>query len=148
MKNPNKRCPRCGKVKPPIDFGRRSKNANGNQLRAYCRLCSRHIYSEYYEKHKELFIQRADQFHTAIRDLLRAAKVKPCTDCGKSFPFYVMEFDHREGEKKSFNIADHRVGKARLIAEIAKCDVVCANCHRERTYQRKQWSKRARTAVE
>ena len=137
-----KRCPRCGETKPPGEFGARRPNSDATYLRAYCRPCYKSIYQEYYKKNKALFTRRADRFHAAIRDLLRAAKEKPCADCGRSFPYYVMEFDHREGETKCFNIADVmgpcRVGKKRLLAEIAKCDVVCANCHRERTYQRKQ----------
>jgi hypothetical protein len=52
----------------------------------------------------------------------------------------VMDFDHREGEKKLSNVADlnfhRRTSLRKLLAEIAKCDVVCANCHRERTHQR------------
>jgi hypothetical protein len=129
-------------MKPPSEFGARRPDADEAYLRAYCRPCYQRVYREYYEKHKALFIHRADRFHATIRNLLRAAKAKPCADCGRSFPYYVMEFDHRDGETKCFNIADvmgpRRVGKKRLLAEIAKCDVVCANCHRERTHQRKQ----------
>ena len=73
---------------------------------------------------------------------LRAAKDAPCVDCGQRYPFYVMEFDHREGETKLFNIADvtskYRTSRETLDRELAKCDLVCANCHRERTYQRQQ----------
>ncbi len=62
----------------------------------------------------------------------------PCTDCGESNP-WVLEFDHVRGEKKN------DVGKlvcmgravATIEAEIAKCEVVCANCHKIRTYTRK-----------
>jgi hypothetical protein len=62
-------------------------------------------------------------------------------DCGKFYPPYVLDFDHREGERKLFNVADWHLQSGRsiaeLLAEIAKCDLVCANCHRERTYQRR-----------
>jgi hypothetical protein len=47
-----------------------------------------------------------------------------------------MDFDHVRGEKQS-NVASlvgMSASEERLRAEIAKCDVVCANCHRERTY--------------
>jgi hypothetical protein len=72
--------------------------------------------------------------------VIREAKSVPCADCGHSYPHYVMDFDHREGEIKLFNIASRVRGNVtapRLEAirqEIAKCDVVCANCHRERTH--------------
>ena len=50
-----------------------------------------------------------------------------------------MDFDHREGEVKASSTSV--IGRLRvrsLLEELSKCDVVCANCHRERTYQRKQ----------
>jgi len=74
--------------------------------------------------------------------MLRKAKSVPCADCGLSFPYYVMDFDHRPGPVKCFNLANvagqTRISLARLEAEIAKCDVVCANCHRIRTHERRK----------
>jgi hypothetical protein len=74
-----------------------------------------------------------------IQEIVREAKDVPCADCGQSYPYYVMDFDHVRGTK-AFNLAT-AVRKAsgnfkKLFDEIAKCDVVCANCHRERTHQR------------
>lgn len=66
----------------------------------------------------------------------RSAKDVPCADCGARYPHYVMEFDHREGEVKVRCVANLRAKKLR--EELAKCDVVCANCHRVRTWTRKQ----------
>jgi hypothetical protein len=73
--------------------------------------------------------------------VVREAKAKPCQDCGHSYPHYVMDLDHRPGEPKTSGICElaHKGGSlARLLAEIAMCDVVCANCHRERTWRRQQ----------
>lgn len=61
----------------------------------------------------------------------------PCADCGGEFPHYVKDFDHVRGEKL-FELAR---GKWRysfdlLQVEMEKCDVVCANCHRIRTWDR------------
>lgn len=75
---------------------------------------------------------------------LRKLKDVPCHDCGGKFPHYIMEFDHVRGEKL-FVIATKMSGSIRRQAvadEIAKCDVVCANCHAERTFQRGQLSRR------
>jgi hypothetical protein len=64
------------------------------------------------------------------------AKSKPCKDCGGTFPPYVMEFDHARGNKRAcLNSLKDKI-KAFNI-EMAKCDVVCANCHRIRTYLRR-----------
>lgn len=49
-----------------------------------------------------------------------------------------MDFDHREGEKKAapIPILLRDGATAKLEKELRKCDVVCANCHRARTYER------------
>lgn len=60
----------------------------------------------------------------------------PCADCGENYPYWMMDFDHLRD--KSFGIADFGKisGLEVLKAEIEKCDVVCANCHRNRTHLR------------
>lgn len=64
-----------------------------------------------------------------------------CADCGEKFPHYVLEFDHLPGSKKIDNV--YRVLKKYGIEsawqEVAKCDVVCANCHKIRTYEREHY---------
>jgi len=60
-------------------------------------------------------------------------------DCGKRWHFCAMDFDHVRG-KKLFEINDASCRALQKVKdEIAKCDVVCANCHRIRTYQSKQY---------
>lgn len=72
------------------------------------------------------------------RAILTAAKDKPCQDCGVKYPPCVMDFDHRPGEVKLFLVSRRWCGKQKVADEIAKCDVVCANCHRLRTEARRQ----------
>ena len=68
--------------------------------------------------------------------IIREAKDRPCADCGIQYPYYVMQFDHVRGEKK-FNIGGGWNNSIEaILEEIDKCEVVCANCHAERTYQR------------
>jgi hypothetical protein len=75
--------------------------------------------------------------YETTRRIVRHAKNRPCHDCDIQFPSYVMEFDHTKGEKK-FDLATHgRRHPNAVIAEIKKCDVVCANCHKVRTYIRR-----------
>lgn len=79
---------------------------------------------------------------------LAEQKAKPCMDCGGTFPSECMQFDHRPGEMKSFNISMRaRSTHARVLAEIAKCDLVCANCHAIRTAQRKRAQLKPQEAV-
>lgn len=68
---------------------------------------------------------------------LDSLKRKPCKDCKHRFPPCVMDFDHRPGQKKILGVARmRRCNKAKVLREIAKCDLVCANCHRIRTQKR------------
>lgn len=70
--------------------------------------------------------------------VIQEAKSAPCTDCSERFPYECMDFDHiTERGSKLFNLSN--LGGRRLasvLAEIAKCDVVCVNCHRTRTRAR------------
>lgn len=69
---------------------------------------------------------------------------KRCVDCGESDPL-VLEFDHRDGVKKELEIAT-MVGRRRwpkIDAEVATCDIRCANCHCRRTAQQFGWPKLA-----
>ena len=61
----------------------------------------------------------------------------PCNDCDNVFPFCVMEFDHIDPTTKKFSISDGitRVSMEKLLEEISKCDCICTNCHRLRTYR-------------
>ncbi len=71
------------------------------------------------------------------RTLMRDAKRAPCIDCGQIYPYYVMDFDHVRGAKVA-NIS-RMVSRPlnAVIEEMEKCDVVCSNCHRERTFGRR-----------
>jgi hypothetical protein len=80
----------------------------------------------------------------AIRDQLDAIKSAPCMDCGKAFHPCQMDFDHRPGTVKVTNIGrmvndEYSLGD--ILDEISKCDLVCANCHRLRTWLRRMGRK-------
>lgn len=80
---------------------------------------------------------RINNIKKAKRLYVAKVKDRPCMDCGAKYPFYVMDMDHREGEKKVMGIAAMLTRSWEVIkAELEKCDVVCANCHRIRTYKR------------
>jgi hypothetical protein len=69
------------------------------------------------------------------RAVVSILKEKPCRDCEKSFPPCCMDFDHVRGQK--FKGVGQMVGQHSLpviLSEISKCDLVCACCHRVRTW--------------
>lgn len=92
----------------------------------------------HYEANKEKYVRQAAVRKAQLRAEVQALKAVPCADCGVEYPYYVMEFDHRPGETKvgviARMVADGQ--RTKVFEEVKKCDVVCANCHRERTHQR------------
>ena len=92
---------------------------------------------DHYLANRDAYLDRATIASERNRKILRAAKEKPCTDCGIQYPFYVMQLDHLRDKLFTPSQAGATSVK-RLLAEIAKCEVVCANCHAARTYQRQQ----------
>lgn len=75
----------------------------------------------------------------------RYKEMKGCNDCGGKFPHFVLQLDHRNPSTKTRNGGvDGRqcvwrdLSKPALKEELGKCDVVCANCHAIRTYDRNQ----------
>lgn len=89
------------------------------------------------EHRRELlaYYRKSGADHRAFLDSLKEGK--PCLDCKKVFPPYVMEFDHVRGEKRHNlgKMGNHR--RERVLEEIAKCDLVCCVCHRIRGHRRR-----------
>lgn len=81
--------------------------------------------------------------HSALLDRLRSV---PCVDCGGSFPSCAMDFDHRDPAAKKYVVRRMRTRTTVevILAEVAKCDIVCANCHRLRTFRRREAARRER----
>jgi hypothetical protein len=91
-------------------------------------------------KQKPCFYRKLERRRQNLVSAIDKAKTdKPCTDCGDFYPAVAMDFDHLEN--KEINISKIRstnVTIGSLNRELAKCEIVCANCHRERTWQRSQ----------
>jgi hypothetical protein len=130
-----KTCSKCKVSKPVTQFNFKSTAAGLYQ--SYCRECGKLSTRSHYKQNKRQYLDRNIRSYMKRRELVRQIKSRGCADCGIQYPFYVMDFDHREGETKEYelNRIDRMTTRA-LLREIEKCDVVCANCHRERTHQR------------
>lgn len=70
-------------------------------------------------------------------------KSKPCTDCGRGYPAFVMEFDHVRGPKVNCVALMKHSPWGKVLVEISKCELVCACCHRKRTHERRHHSPKA-----
>lgn len=81
--------------------------------------------------------------HSRNKEIILRAKSRPCVDCHVQYNPWVMDLDHRDPLQKKFVLSKQKTCSVDvLMAEIAKCDVVCANCHRERTMRGKHWAVR------
>jgi hypothetical protein len=93
---------------------------------------------EHYYANRQKYLASKKRRQVRLRAYVDEVKNVPCKDCGVRYPPYVMQFDHL-GDK-SFTISEYarngNVSWPKLRREIAKCEVVCANCHFERTHQR------------
>jgi hypothetical protein len=75
---------------------------------------------------------------SVLEELHLYKEKKGCADCRNHYPHYVLEFYHMPGFQKIDVV--YRVlrnyGEEMAWKEVAKCEVVCANCHKIRTYER------------
>lgn len=115
------------------------KNKSKGILIAQCKDCYRQYRKTIYENNKEAQLNRNIKYKKSLQEIVIEAKSKPCTDCGTQYNWWQMQFDHLRD--KSFNISAMKQGKDRILLEIEKCEVVCANCHSDRTYKRMHCSK-------
>ena len=80
------------------------------------------------------------------KDYIRSVKERSiCADCKQSYHYSQMDFDHVDGKKKHnlARYANSAVSIKTIKEEISKCEVVCANCHRYRTWERQNGSSKA-----
>lgn len=100
----------------------------------------------YYERNKQVYLDKNARKRERMRAYLRSLKEAPCMDCGQKFPYWVMDFDHLEGKESLIGRLVFSLSWKRLEAELEKCELVCANCHRVRTWD-KQWKFQRRNGV-
>lgn len=134
---PEKDCTKCGHSYPAtrefFDWSER------DGLSARCKDCRKKKTKAHYADNKGYYFDLAEARRKEMAAFIVSLKDKPCFDCGHEFPYFVMDFDHREG--KTMNVSHPKVkrwSKEKILAEVAKCDLVCSNCHRIRTHFRGQ----------
>lgn len=100
----------------------------------------RQYVKDHYDSNKQYYLDKNKRKKAELRAYLNEQKDKPCTDCGVKYPHYVMDFDHLPGSVKLCNPSTlaNCGSLKKLKEEIAKCELVCSNCHRVRTYLRSQ----------
>lgn len=101
-------------------------------------------WKRWYKKNRKKHIsnsKRREQIkRKEIRSVLNELKNnKLCADCGVSYPYWIMQFDHVRGKKLCdvSNMGTHGYSLKSVLKEVKKCDLVCANCHSTRTHNRR-----------
>lgn len=138
-------CGRCKFELPLSSFN--FKNKERGIYQSYCIECNKIKNREHYLNNKESYRTKAREYvrvHGRTPDRRRKLIYNhfvenPCVDCGESDPI-VLTFDHKDPSLKKFTIASARnVTDQEFLEEIAKCDVVCCNCHARRTAKQFNW---------
>ena len=122
-------CSKCGQTKSRGEFHRRTGRSDG--LQSACKDC----YKIYQKKNRVARRGYEKSRRDEVRAWIGALKRAPCTDCGKVYPPECMDFDHQEDKKRDVSKM-MMYSKQTILREVAKCDLVCANCHRTRTHGR------------
>lgn len=137
LKEPKtKACITCGERKLVSNFRWRDESLAYRVNK--CSACDKENRLQVYQKKKGLFLANNKRAQAKLRKLLNELKAGPCMDCHNNYPPYVMDLDHRDPATKVAKVSSLVFDGSRnlLIAEVAKCDLICANCHRIRTYNR------------
>lgn len=83
--------------------------------------------------------EKAKRREKIIKYLISLKEKNPCTDCRQYYSYYVMDWDHIPDKGvKIDRLANmvYRCSLKKIMEEIAKCELVCSNCHRVRTFRR------------
>jgi hypothetical protein len=135
----SKLCPGCDLILGIDQFNWKNRAKGRRQVR--CRDCTKEQVRNHYANNRCYYLKKARiRNDIVLRDqqkqVLEYLSVHPCVDCGES-DVVCLDFDHVRGEKKGDigrMLGNH--AWTTIVAEIAKCDVRCANCHRRQTAKR------------
>jgi hypothetical protein len=138
-----KKCDHCKVYKEEEEFNWRWKELG---IRAKtCRDCAHGFNKKYFEgPAKERHLKQVRERKEAAREVARQyaweyLSTHPCIDCGESDPM-VLEFHHRGDKDMAVGyMVSAGFSIPRIQAEIEKCDVLCANCHRRVTMKERGW---------
>lgn len=140
-----KKCPRCGEVKPISEFGINRTRKDGHT--GYCKVCTSEVYPAYkqkyrakkppayvneYQNNRERNLRNTKNYQASRLELLWSLKT-PCLKCGETRK-YSIDFHHIDPATKTITLSSPSVGKAKILNEVNKCVCLCKNCHSEFHY--------------
>ena len=140
----DKICSRCKHPFPEEVYAFKNKAKGWRQ--SACPDCMRDYRKEHYYRHPKPYKERARErsqrnLKKCREELFQYLSQHPCVDCGET-DVLVLELDHVRGEKEASVcklLNSYKSGWDRLLKEIEKCEVRCANCHRRKTMKALGW---------
>lgn len=106
----------------------------------------RAYHKKHYKMNRIQEVRKNKRNRDSTREYINQYRIdKPCTDCNQKLSYWQLEFDHVRGEKV-YNVCSMpgQFGIDKIKDEIAKCDIVCVNCHAMRTWMRRMLTKSSR----
>lgn len=143
-------CTKCKQEKSLEEFDFRNK-AKGTR-RSDCKTCVSSWMKKDYERPERALAVRANakkRKEELVNLVWEYKSTHPCVDCGRTHPAG-LEFDHLPEFEKSMDISlmvTNMHSWENILAEIAKCEVVCGYCHGIRTFERAGWVRQLREIV-
>lgn len=140
-----KTCTKCNESKPMKEFYKDKRVALGH--RPECKVCFKLYSNTRYMNDPEYRERRRKQSNDYTRQrrkefgikLLRILKSTGCKDCGETDPI-VLDFDHvRDKTDGISHMVRCNASWDDIVAEVAKCEVRCSNCHRRKTAKERNW---------
>ncbi len=138
-----RKCIRCKRRRPEDQFAIKHRKSGRIYRKSYCRPC----WNAYLVERRKRDPEARKKHNAAVQRRKRelAEEVQhyktehPCVDCGYHWNPWQMQFDHPPGVTKVGDVAQLVYGGSptKLWEEIEKCELVCANCHADRTHFRK-----------
>lgn len=134
-------CIKCNVEKPVEEF-----YSPKGKIDNTCKSCHREYRKNHYKENKDTYIEKSKKNKPASRSrtisyILDYLREHPCSCCGET-DMRCLQFDHIDPNTKSYNVSHIVSGgySVELVkAEIAKCVVLCANCHAKKTAEQFQY---------
>lgn len=133
-----KHCAKCNTNKPLEEFSKNKTRKDGKM--SSCKDCMKEYKQVHYNQNSSKVYESVRLRRQKIKDLVWEYKsTHSCVDCSLIDPV-VMEFDHLSDKESDVSkMVIRGLSWERIQKEIAKCEMVCANCHRRRTHSRGEW---------
>lgn len=129
-----KKCSKCRLEKDLICFYKHRTRSDGHQT--VCIVCQNKRSRQHYKDNKKYYGDKRRKFRESLREMIDNIKNVPCKDCKVRYNPWQMEFDHLRDKENGISELMILGNKTKILKEIEKCEIVCANCHKQRTHDR------------